>query len=121
MVIRALNVWTSSAKIGCLGLQLALPTPSVGLLGPIELGDAQYSLLSVCSGIRRTLSCPARRRQSSYGPMCRRCSCAHASLARCKLRMRARGVDVRFGAVSSMLVALRILMASSDSCLDGVI
>lgn len=42
-----------------------------------------------------------------------------ASLLEYKLLAHGAGVvDVRFGETSSMLVALRMLIASSDSCLD---
>jgi hypothetical protein len=42
-------------------------------------------------------------------------ACCH-----CELRLNVSEVaDVRFGETSSMLVALRMLMASSDSCLAG--
>jgi hypothetical protein len=66
-----------------------------------------------------TLSCPARSSQSSCGPMCTRCMLARAFLRHSQLP--ARGVwsslGARLGDTSSMLVALRMLMASSDSCL----
>ena len=40
----------------------------------------------------------------------------------CELRSNVSEVaDVRFGETSSMLVALRMLMASSDSCLNGLL
>ena len=66
-----------------------------------------------------TLSCPARKRPSSCDPKCRQCMLARVSLCWYKLRLRHEvpEPDVRLGDTSSMLVALRMLMASSDSCL----
>lgn len=50
--------------------------------------------------------------------MCTQCMLEHAFLHQNKLRWHDAGVaDVRLGEISSILVALRILIASSDSCL----
>jgi hypothetical protein len=67
---------------------------------------------------RRTLSCPARKRPSSCGPTCTQCMLAHAFLRQYQHRScLAEVVNVRFGEISSIFVALRMLTASSDSCL----
>jgi hypothetical protein len=66
-----------------------------------------------------TPSCPARSSQSSCGPMCTRCMLARAFLRHSQLPSRSivSSLGARLGDTSSMLVALRMLMASSDSCL----
>jgi hypothetical protein len=65
-----------------------------------------------------TLSCPARTTQNSCDPMCRQCMLVRVSLCHCKPRVHpGEARYVRLGETSSMLVALRMLMASSDSCL----
>lgn len=51
--------------------------------------------------------------------MCRQCMLARVSLRYCEFHARTDEFRyVRLGETSSMLVALRMLMASSDSCLD---
>jgi hypothetical protein len=81
----------------------------------LGLGGAQLAL----SRGQPTLSCPAKSSANSCGPMCIQCMLAHACLRHGKLLSRhlCLSGDVRLGETSSMLVALRMLMASSDSCL----
>jgi hypothetical protein len=75
------------------------------------LGVALISLHSYGGGtLERTLSCPARKRWSSYDPTYTRCSCAHASLYHYKRTTHdsheSAGYGIRFGAVSSALCSL---------------
>jgi hypothetical protein len=123
MVMRALNVWTSSAKIGCLYCEPSVPNRSKRAL-------ASHG---------HTLSCQPRRTVRICGPMCRRCSSGRVSLETPKLRRSvaqslqtyALAPSRLGGSVSTwaraarrlrdgdipMLVAFLMLIASSDSCL----
>jgi hypothetical protein len=82
--------------------------------------DRLMRSMSLIVGVKPTLSCPARSSESSCDPMYTQCMRAHAFLHHGEFRrmaLAARG-NVRLGETSSMLVALRMLLASSDSCLQ---
>jgi len=109
-VMSALNVCTSSARIGCLGALSASP---------------RYWPAAPESRLGRHLhfhALPKRGRALVVPSVYDACSHVFPCTAISFVYMaRFRGPDVRLGDTSSMLVALRMLMASSDSCLASFI
>jgi hypothetical protein len=109
-VMSALNVWISSARIGCLRWWSVV-------LRPAECAQ-RVAVWCLCRDVHfhalpeggRALVVP-----------CVYNTCAHMLACRYdELRSAVSEVaDVRFGETSSILVALRILIASSVSCLYG--
>jgi|SRR5690242_3973415 len=109
-VMSALNVWISSARIGCLRPQsVVFGGFSCACMVVIALDlwrDLHFHALPEGGG---ALVVPCVHDTCSHMLACR-----HNELRSVVSEV----ADVRLGETSSMLVALRMLMASSDSCLS---
>ncbi len=79
-VIRALKVWTSSARIGCLQARSRVLLAQCD--SKTSSGDSTKS--SFC---RPTLSCLPRRTVRIYGPMCTQWRRGHVFLNKCELEV----------------------------------
>lgn len=104
-VMSALNVWISSARIGCLRSQSVVFRCARVVIVWDVWRDVHFHALPEGG---RALVVPCVHDTCSHMLACR-----HNELR----SVVSEAADVRLGETSSMLVALRMLMASSDSCL----